>query len=261
MNIPTRNNKKLELVLRAVNEHVELNATWEASNIMAVKRLGMSDHGPTHVAIVANIAVKMLRSLIEAGVTPSIIKDWEMTLDDAEVVVFLAAIMHDLGNSVHRDLHDDIGVVFASKILPEVLAEAYPDRRERQILVTETMHAMVAHDTDVAVHTIEAGVVRIADGLDMERGRARIGFTHGKKDIHSISAMSIEDVKLVKGEGKKPVSVEIVMGDAAGIFQVDYLLKKKIRGSGLEEYVEVVAKRSRSERQEELIETYTIGEQ
>lgn len=259
MNVPTRNNKRLETVLEAVNKHVELNAIWEASNVMAVKRLGMSDHGPTHVAIVANLAVKMLRNLIDAGVKPSIVEDWELTEEDAEVVVFLASLMHDLGNSVHRDLHDDVGFVLASSILPEVLKDAYKDRRERQVLITETLHAMVAHDTDVEVHTIEAGVVRVADGLDMKKGRARIGFTHGKKDIHSISAMAIEDVRLLPATEEKPINVEIVMEDAAGIFQVDYLLKKKIKGSGLEKYIEVTAKKSSKEKHEELIETYRLS--
>jgi uncharacterized protein len=259
MNIPTKNNEKLELCLAAVNSHIELNAVLEACNIMAVKRLGMSDHGHTHVAIVANLAVKILRNLVEAGIEPNIVSDWEFETADAEVIVFLAGVLHDLGNSVHRDLHDDYGMVFASQFLPELLEEAYPDRRTRQIIGTETMHAMVAHDTDVAVHTIEAGAVRVADGLDMKKGRARIGFESGKKDIHSISAMAIEDVRLLKAEGGKPVRVEIVMEDAAGIFQVDYLLKKKIKGSGLEQYVEIVAKISRESGAEHPIETYRIG--
>ncbi len=249
----------MKKILASVEAHEELNAIWEAANVMAVKRLGMSDHGKTHVAIVANLAVKILRTLLESGVVPSIVADWEMENEDAEVIVMLASLMHDLGNSVHRDLHDDMGVILAAKILPEILSAAYEDRRIRQIVMTETMHAMVAHDTDVEVHTIEAGVVRIADGLDMKKGRARIGFESGKKDIHSISAMAIEDVRILKPSDEKPVRVEIVMEDAAGVFQVDYLLKKKIRGSGLEKYVEIVAIISREAGKEHPIETYRIG--
>lgn len=249
----------MQKILTAIDAHEELNAIWEAANIMAVKRLGMSDHGKTHVAIVANLAVKILRTLVDSGVTPSIVQDWEMTNEDAEIIVMLASLMHDLGNSVHRDLHDDMGVILAARILPDILAAAYDDRRVRQILMTETMHAMVAHDTEVAVHTIEAGVVRIADGLDMKKGRARIGFESGKKDIHSISAMAIEDVRILRPSEEKPVRVEIVMEDAAGVFQVDYLLKKKIRGSGLEKYVEIVAKIGTQSGKEHPIETYRIG--
>jgi len=249
----------MEQVLLTVDQHEELNAIWEACNIMAVKRLGMSDHGKTHVTIVANLAVKIFRTLVDAGITPSIVEDWEFENEDAEVIVMLASLMHDLGNSVHRDLHDDIGVALAARILPEVLQSAYPDRRKRQIIITETMHAMVAHDTDVTVHTMEAGVVRIADGLDMKKGRARIGFEAGKKDIHSISAMAIENVKLLSPTAEKPVRVEIAMHDAAGIFQVDYLLKKKIKGSGLEPYVEIVAKIGQEPGAEHPIETYRIG--
>lgn len=259
MNIPTRNNKKLALVHEAVERHIELAALWEASNIMAVKRLGMSDHGPTHVAIVSNLALKILRNLLHAGVVPSVVVDWEFGDDDAEVIVFLGSILHDLGNSVHRDLHDDFGVTLARGILPDVLGEAYPDRRIRQIISTETLHAMVAHDVGVAVHTIEGGVVRIADGLDMKKGRARIAFETGSTDIFKVSGMAVEQVTMLDPTAEKPVRVEILMNDAAGIFQVDYLLKKKIQGSGLEPYVEVIAKMTEDSGTERLIDTYRLA--
>lgn len=258
MNIPTRSNKKLASVHRAVESHVELAALWEASNIMAVKRLGMSDHGPTHVAIVANMALKILRNLLDAGVVPSVVEDWEFENNDAEVIVFLGSILHDLGNSIHRDLHDDFGVTLASGILPDLLGEAYPDRRIRQIMTTETLHAMVAHDVGVAVHTVEGGVVRVSDGLDMQKGRARIAFENSSTDIFKVSGMAVDKVKVLRATDEKPVRIEIIMNDAAGIFQVDHLLKKKIQGSHLEAYIEIVAKMSEGTGNERLIDTYRL---
>lgn len=263
VNVPVKNNKVLSEVLSRVNSHERLHAIWESCNVMAVNRLGMSDHGQVHVSIVANLAIKILRNLVGGSVVPSIVKDYSVpgrggfSVDDAEVVVFLASLMHDLGNSVHRDLHDDIGFVLAVPLINELLDGLY-GVREKQIMVSEVLHAMVAHDTGVAVHTVEGGVVRIADGLDMKKGRARIGFEAGKKDIFNVSAMAIEDVRLLPPEGKKLVRVEILMSDAAGIFQVDYLLKKKIKGSGLERFIEVVAK-SLVDGKESLIDNYVIN--
>ena len=258
MRIPTRNNKKLACVHKAVEGHVELAALWEASNIMAVKRLGMSDHGPTHVTIVANMALKILRNLLDAGVVPSAVADWEFENADAEVIVYLGSLLHDLGNSIHRDLHDDFGVTLARAILPDLLAEAYPDRRIRQIISTETLHAMVAHDVGVAVHTVEGGVVRVADGLDMKKGRARIAFETSAIDIFKVSGMAVDQVSVLPTTSEKPVRIEIRMNDAAGIFQVDYLLKKKIQGSRIEEYVEIIAKMTEGGGNERLIDTYTL---
>ena len=259
MRIPERDNAKLKIVHKAVEEHIELAALWEACNVMAVKRLEMSDHGHTHVAIVANLALKILRNLLSAGVVPSIVSDWEFENDDAEVVVFLGSLLHDLGNSVHRDLHDDFGVAIALQILPDLLAGAYPDVRIRQIVTTETLHAMVAHDAEVAVHTVEGGIVRIADGLDMKKGRARIAYEAGSMDIFKVSGMAVEEVAVLPATEEKPVRVEILMNDAAGIFQVDYLLKKKIQGSKLESYVEIIAKMIEGGGSERLIDTYRLA--
>lgn len=254
MNIPVKDNKKLEKVQELVNKDKELHAVWEACNTMAVRRLGMSDHGQVHVTIVANIALKILRNLVKAGVTPNIKKDYSFEEEDAEIVVVLASLLHDLGNSVHRDLHDELGVVLAKDFLEKILGEVYEDKRQKQIVLTETLNAMVSHSEEIQVFTVEAGVVRLADALDMEKGRARISFEQGRKDIYNVSAMSIEKVKITSGD--RPVMIEIKMNNPAGIFQVDHLLKKKLAGTGLEKYVEVKA--IVEQREENIINEYKL---
>ncbi|MFT4307926.1 MAG: HD domain-containing protein [Candidatus Woesearchaeota archaeon] len=238
-NIPSKNNPVLESIQARVNEDERIQALFEACNVMAIKRLGMSDHGPVHVAIVANIALKLLRNLAKHGIEASIIKDWELTPHDAEVVVVLAALFHDVGNAVHRDIHDVLGPTLARGFIEELLAPHYAPR-ESQILTTEVMSAMVSHSEDkIRPLTLEGGILRLADALDMEKGRARISFDQGNKDIHSVSAMSIEKVRI--SEGERPIEIEIIMNTLAGVFQVDYLLKRKLKGSGLEQYVRVRA--------------------
>ena len=238
-NIPSKNNTILATIQKRVNENERIQALFEACNIMAIKRLGMSDHGPVHVAIVANIALKLLRNLTKHGVYPNIVTDWELREEDAEVVIVLAALFHDVGNAVHRDVHDVLGPMIADRFIDELLSEHY-NAREQQILKTETMSAMISHSEDkIRPLTLEGGIMRLADALDMEKGRARVSFDLGTKDIHSISAMSIENVRI--REGERPIEIEVVMNSLAGIFQVDYLLKRKLKGSGLEQYVRVRA--------------------
>jgi metal-dependent HD superfamily phosphatase/phosphodiesterase len=74
----------------------------------------------------------------------------------------------------------------------------------------------------------------------MAQGRSRIPFTAGSTSIHSVSAAAIEAVKIESGE-THPVRIVIEMTNSAGVFQVDELLGRKLRGSGLEEYVLVEA--------------------
>ncbi len=88
--------------------------------------------------------------------------------------------------------------------------------------------------------TLEAGIVRVADALDMAEGRSRIPFQEGIVNIHSVSASAIEKITIEKGD-LKPIRIGVLMNNSAGIFQVDELLKNKLEGSGLEPYVEVEA--------------------
>ncbi len=229
---------------------------WDCINTNAVRRLGLSDHGKVHFAIVANIGLKILRDLIEANVKPNIVTDYSLTNDDAEVVVFLGAVLHDLGMLVHRDNHQVFSVSLAAQIMPELLKGVY-EEKERAIITAETLHAIYAHESEIPQLTLEAGVVRVADALDMKEGRARIPFTAGKKDIHALSAMSIRDVKIRKGK-TKPIIVEISMYNESGIFQVDQLLKKKIAGTKLEGFIEVVAQVENQQRKT-ILSRYTLG--
>jgi len=256
INLPYNDNLKLKAVLDRVNNDEYLQSLWDCINVNAVRRLGLSDHGRVHFAIVANIALKILRNLQEAKVEPSIVTDHKLTDDDAEVVVFLGAVLHDLGMIAHRENHHILSVGLAAQIIPRLLEGVYPDR-ERAIITAEALHTIYAHESEIPQFTLEAGVVRVADALDMKEGRARIPFTAGKKDIHALSAMSIRDVR-IRRSTRKPVIVEISMYNESGIFQVDQLLKKKIAGTRLEGFIEVVAQVEKDQRKS-VLSRYTLG--
>ncbi len=237
--VPARHNPVLQQVIDRVNADEELYALWQVMNVNAVERLGMSDHGPVHFQIVSNIALKLLRQLVEHGVVPNVVKDHKMTNNDAEVIVILGALLHDLGMSIHRIDHEQYSLFVAQPKIDDLLDGIYPVAA-RTIIRSETLHAIIAHRSDGRPLTVEAGVVRVADALDMTKGRSRIPFQAGVVNIHSLSAASIEQVEIHSGT-EKPIHIHIRMNNSAGIFQVDELLKEKLHGSGLEKYVEVEA--------------------
>jgi uncharacterized protein len=237
--LPVRHNPILQKVVDRVNADEELYALWTAINVNALERLGMTDHGPVHFQIVSNIALRMLRLLGDRGVESSVVKDHGMTAAEAELIVVLASLLHDLGMSIQRPDHELLSLIVAQPIIDRFLEGLYPVR-ERAILRSEILHAIISHRSDGRPMTLEAGIVRVADALDMTKGRSRIGFEAGVVNIHSISAASIEQVEILEG-ADKPMHIHVRMSNSAGIFQLDELLKDKLRGSGLEKYVEVAA--------------------
>ena len=254
-NIPFRDNQKLRHVISEVKKDVKLQTLWRCANVMAIDRMGYTDHGPTHVKIVANSALKMLRILVERKIVPSIVKDYGMKNEDAEVVVVLGSIFHDLGMTVIRDGHELYGALLASGFIEKYLQGIYSEE-ERMIIFSEVLHAIVSHEEPHKPLTLEAGIVRVADALDMEKGRARIPFQAGKVDIHSVSALSIEKVGIQEGD-EKPVAVNITMSNPAGIFQIDQLLKPRIEDSGLRNYIHVVAEIT-GEKEPKILDKFEI---
>ena len=239
-NIPTRHNTKLRALVERISADAELIQLYKCANINAIDRSGLSDHGEVHVRIVANAALRILRLLVESGVEPSTVTHHSLTTEDAEVIVVLAAALHDLGIAIHRDDHEQHSLILGYPKARQLLRGLYEEPALTTV-VSEVLHAIIAHKWDVRCLTIEAGAVKVADALDMTGGRSRIPFESGQINIHSISALAIDAVDIGKGE-ERPVKISIHLKNAAGIFQIDELLKRKLQNSTLTPYVEIVAR-------------------
>jgi uncharacterized protein len=235
---PTRGNRRLESFIDTVNADDQVRGWWYMAQVNA-ERLGMSDHSWVHMQIVLNISLRLFRLLVKAGVEPAMVTDHGMRDRDAEVVVAGGALLHDIGMSIHRTDHEEYSLFLAQSALDRLLAGAYKEP-ERTVVATEILHAIIGHRRRGEPYTVEAGVVRVADALDMAQGRTRIPIESGHEGIHSISAAAIDEVRISAGEDH-PVRIEIQLNNSAGIFQVDDLLATKIRGTPLEGKVEVIA--------------------
>lgn len=235
---PTRGNRKLEAFLEAVNHDDQVRSWWYMAQVHA-ERLGMSDHSWVHMQIVLNIALRLTRLLTKGGVEPAMVTDHGMNARDAEVVVAGGALLHDVGMSIHRSDHEAYSLFLARDALPRLLAGIY-EEPERSIVTAEVLHAIIGHRRRGQPYTVEAGIVRVADALDMAEGRTRIPIEAGQEGIHSISAAAIDQVHISAGDSRA-VKIEIELNNSAGIFQVDDLLATKIRDTPLATHVEVVA--------------------
>jgi metal-dependent HD superfamily phosphatase/phosphodiesterase len=254
INAPTRGNRRLERLLAAVNGDEQVKAWWYVQGVNAT-RLHMSDHSWVHVQVVVNIALRLARLLFRRGVEPGMVSQHGMTERDAEVVIAAGALFHCVGMQVHRVDHEAYSLFLTADKLGELLDGVY-EEPERSVVLAEAMHAIIGHRRAGAPFTVEAGIVRVADALDMARGRSRVPFEAGHRNIHSLSAYAIEEVKISAGRDRA-VRVEILMSNSAGIYQVDELLATKLRGSGLEQHIEVVA-RIEAEHEQRLIPVFKL---
>lgn len=231
--VPARHNPRLLALVERINADDELRQLWRCANVNAVDRLGLSDHGETHIRIVANAGLRLLRLLMEAGQTASLVADHGLTREDAELAVVLAAALHDVGLVVHYERHHEFSLALAHEKARALLTGLY-GVRERTIIVAEVLHAIAAHFGGLPCLTLEAGVLRVADALDMTKGRSRAPETAN-------ASASIEEVLLLRGE-TRPVRIEIRLNHAAGLAHADELLRRRLDGSTLAGLVEVFAR-------------------
>jgi metal-dependent HD superfamily phosphatase/phosphodiesterase len=167
---------------------------------------------------------------------------------------------------VQRYNHEKYSATLALEFLEKCLTPTY-SVEQQAIITSEVLHAIVSHEQPPSnepnhrILTKEAGIVGIADALDMEAGRARIPFQAGKVDIHAVSALSIEKVEVECADnvkkGEKPINIKIKMSNSAGVFQIDELLKPRIVNSGLEQFFHVIAEIT-GEKENRIIEKFEI---
>jgi metal-dependent HD superfamily phosphatase/phosphodiesterase len=223
----------------------EIQAMQDYANTVSIVRLGFNDHGPVHMRQVARNAVKMMHLLQEAGIRGSLEHDKVGTFEDSLSAVILASFLHDLGMAIGRHDHELLSVTLSYPIMMRILASAYPDDIKRQVVVRSlALEGIVGHMASRRIHSIEAGVILLADGCDMEKGRARIPLALNTDpkigDIHKYSANSIEKVTIGKGE-RKPIKITVEMSAEVGFFQVEEVLLPKVNSSPVKPYVELLA--------------------
>ena len=244
--------ERVNEVLAVLDSDEEVQAYLEAQNVNPVKRKRYNDHGKKHVEIVRHRALCLYDLLKDAGVEFNGAADQGLDEADEAVIVALAATLHDIGHVVHRDEHPYYSIPLAADLLDDLLPQFY-DTADAVRVKGETLHAILCHHTPEEPLTLEAGVIRVADALDMERGRSRIPYETGGRGINTISSRAIKQVSLMPGD-EAAVMVEIQMTSAAGVYQVDNLLKAKLQNSGLEDHVRIVAISAPSDEDDQLVE-------
>jgi len=223
----------------------ELQAAQEYANTVSIVRLGYNDHGPVHMRTVAVNALLMLRLLRQAEIKTSLEKDECGDFEDSLIAVLCASILHDLGMGIGRQDHELHAVYLALPILNRILEHVYSGNVQKQTMVRAlTLEGIYGHMGTHTIHSIEAGVVQIADGCDMTKGRARIPLALGQLTkgghIHQYSANSIEEVN-IGGGNEKPIRIDVHMSNESGFFQVEEVLLKKIAGSPAKPFIELYA--------------------
>jgi hypothetical protein len=240
--------EKASKALELIERDEEIDSLLELANITAIQRMGFTDHGKVHSRITTLNSIRIFFLLRQAGVRPSIVKDKIGSEDDSLVVIILGSYLHDVGCGVSRDLHELTGVAIALQAIRRLLSSLYQDKAKEAKLLPHICECILCHMGQAEAFSIEAKIVEVADGMDIEKGRARIPFKVGKRDIHGFSALAIEKVKIKPGK-RKPLRIEVEMSTSAGIFQVEQILLKKIRDAKFERFVELIA-RIKKERME-----------
>ncbi len=223
----------------------ELQEMQDYANNVSIKRLGFNDHGPVHMRQVAGNAIKMLNLLREAGIKTSLEAEEVGTFEDSMCAVIIAGLMHDLGMMIGRQGHEDMSAIFAQPIIERALMHVFPNDLKRRVIIKSlATEAIVGHMSSKKIHSIEAGIILIADGCDMTKGRARIPMaintTPRVGDIHKYSANAINRIGIHHGH-IRPIRIDIEMSGDVGFFQIEEVLLTKIDSSPAKQFVELYA--------------------
>ncbi len=223
----------------------ELQEMQDYANNVSIRRLGFNDHGPVHMRQVASNAIKMLNILQEAGVQTSLEQEQMGTIEDSMCAVLLAGLMHDLGMAIGRQGHEEMSSLLAQPIIDRALMHVFPDDLHRRVVIKAVAtEAIIGHMSSRKIHSIEAGIMLIADGCDMTKGRARIpmALNHTPRvgDIHKYSANAINRIRIHHGE-RKPIKIDVEMSAEVGLFQIEEVLLTKIDSSPAKEFIELYA--------------------
>lgn len=218
----------------------EALAHWDMANYVTMRKLGYNDHGRVHAFITGAASMALTELLLEAEVKPDIIESGLGDADDVFLTVILGTMLHDIGNQIHRSGHEQHGMVLSLPIIDRIMQPLYPDPFKRAKIRSFVLSCINCHDLNPVPLTIEAGITAVADGTDITKGRGRKAFALGSVDIHSISALAVDEVTIERGR-HKPILINVTMNNSAGIFQIEEVLTPKVLRTPMRPYVELKA--------------------
>jgi len=236
--------KLLQLAEILINDK-EIEILQDYANTVSITRLNYNDHGPVHMRKVASNSIKIMNILHNAGIKFNLETENYGTFDDSRIAIFTAAFLHDIGMSIGRDGHERMTITLTKEKIIEILKTIYPDDLRMQLVIKSLIfEGIIGHMGTQKIHSLEAGVVLVADGCDMEGGRARIPLImeSGSKigDIHKYSSAAIKKVYIEEGK-ENPLRIQVEMSESAGFFQIEEVLMKKINMSPVKKYIELYA--------------------
>jgi len=223
----------------------EVQVSQEYANTVSIVRLGYNDHGPVHMRTVAYNAVLMLDLLRKANIKTSLESDGCGDFEDSVIAVILAGMFHDFGMAMGRQNHESHSMILAMPLIDKILEQVYNDDLKKRVMIRAmALEGIAGHMGSITISSLEAGIIQVADGCDMTKGRARIpiSISHLTRvgQIHQFSANSIEQVVINAGK-EKPVRVDVYMSSEVGLFQVEEVLMHKIAQSTAKQYIELYA--------------------
>ena len=138
-----------------------------------------------------------------------------------------------------------MSVILAKPIIERAVMHIFPENLHRRTIIkSEAIEAIIGHMSSRKIHSIEAGIILIADGCDMTKGRARIPLalntTPKVGDIHKYSANAIDRIRICQGENK-PIRIDVEMSGEVGFFQIEEVLITKINASPAKHLIELYA--------------------
>jgi len=231
--------------LKILLANEEVQRVQEFANTVSIIRLGYNDHGPVHMRTVTYNGALMLDLLRKAGIKTSLEADGCGDFEDSLLAVILASMLHDIGMTMGRQNHESHSVILAHPLIDRTLDQVYFDNLRKKITIRSVaLEGIAGHMGTVSISSIEAGIVQIADGCDMTKGRARIPIALGHSPraghIHQYSANSIENVDITSGK-EKPIRIDVNMSSEVGLFQVEEILMNKISSSTAKQHIELYA--------------------
>lgn len=232
-------------VTHAMLHDEEIKALQDYANVVSIRRLGYNDHGPVHMRKVVKNALKFANLLQAAAIPMSLEAEEVGTFEDSVFALVTAGLLHDIGMSVTRQDHERYGTELARPIVDRYLDVFRPGEMPRQVILRSLiMECIIGHMAMIRIHSLEAGLILIADGCDMEKGRARIPMLLNTEarvgDIHKYSSSAIERITITRGT-EKPICIEIEMSQSVGFFQVEEVLFPKLSVSPARSYIELTA--------------------
>jgi metal-dependent HD superfamily phosphatase/phosphodiesterase len=211
------NSEGFKFITDLLNNY-EVQEYYRLADIKLTEELSQVAHDISHINRCLVIANKLIDLCKKLGLKYEQVEKKLCNDQEVNMCIFVAVILHDIGNAINRNLHHEISVWLTISICREPLKAMFP--KKYPLFLSMISSEILRHQftSELVPKDLASAIMTLSDKLDISQERTA---NHKASDFINVVTSEILEAKIYAKKGQ--IQIDVMMKNPNALFRVERL--------------------------------------